>query len=204
LLGIRDEAVLRAMRAVPREDFVSERMREFAYRNAPLPIGMGQTISQPLVVASMAEVLELSPADKVFEIGCGSGYAAAVLSRIAKAVVWSHNAHLGDPSATEFGKHGQLNLGQLCRETFGEDVYVIGQGTDRGAVAAASHWEAEMEIKQFRPSRPDSFERLMHLAEIDAFFFPLSKSSNPQLTAALTARRLERAIGAMYRPKTER
>jgi hypothetical protein len=65
LLGIRDEAVLRAMRTVPREDFVSQSMREFAYRNAPLPIGMGQTISQPLVVASMTEALGLSPVDKV-------------------------------------------------------------------------------------------------------------------------------------------
>lgn len=122
----------------------------------------------------------------------------------AKAVVWAHNSHLGDASATEFGKHGQINLGQLCRQAFGADVYAIGQGTDHGTVAAASQWEAEMEIKSVRPSHPDSYERLMHLAELDAFFLPLSKSINQPLTSALAARRLERAIGVIYRPETER
>jgi protein-L-isoaspartate(D-aspartate) O-methyltransferase len=86
MLGIRDEAVLQAMRTVPREEFVSPDLREFAYRNAPLPIGSGQTISQPLIVAFMTEALELSPGERVLEIGTGSGYAAAVLSRIAHEV----------------------------------------------------------------------------------------------------------------------
>lgn len=86
LLGIRDEAVLRAMKEVPREAFVANEMQEFAYRNARLPIDSGQTVSQPLIVAHMAEALELAPDDKVLEIGAGSGYAAAVLSRIAKKV----------------------------------------------------------------------------------------------------------------------
>jgi protein-L-isoaspartate(D-aspartate) O-methyltransferase len=82
MLGIRDEAVLQAMRTVPREEFISAEMREFAYRNAPLPIGSGQTISQPLIVAHMTEALELAPHERVLEIGAGSGYAAADLSRI--------------------------------------------------------------------------------------------------------------------------
>ncbi len=85
-LGVRDEAVLTAMKAVPREEFVSDDLREFAYRNTPLPIESGQTISQPLIVAHMCEALELSPSDRVLEIGTGSGYAAAVLSRIAAEV----------------------------------------------------------------------------------------------------------------------
>ncbi|QDT91565.1 protein-L-isoaspartate(D-aspartate) O-methyltransferase [Gimesia algae] len=122
----------------------------------------------------------------------------------SKAIVWEHNSHLGNAAATQFGKHGQLNVGQLCRETYGEAVYAIGQGTDHGTVAAASSWEAPMEIKQVRPSHPDSYERLMHLSEIDAFFLPLTKSKNPQLTTALANRRLERAIGVIYRPETER
>lgn len=84
--GIRDPAVLRAMREVPREAFVPEDQREFAYRDSPLPIAAGQTISQPYIVALMAAALELAPEDRVLEVGTGSGYAAAVLSRIAVQV----------------------------------------------------------------------------------------------------------------------
>lgn len=122
----------------------------------------------------------------------------------SKAVVWAHNSHLGNADATQFGKHGQINVGQLCRQSFGDEVYAIGQGTDHGTVAAASNWDGVMEIKNVRPAHAESYERLMHLAEIDAFLLPLSKSSNQQLTNALAARRLERAIGVVYHPETER
>jgi protein-L-isoaspartate(D-aspartate) O-methyltransferase len=84
--GVRDRRVLEAMRTVPREAFVPENIAEFAYDDTPLPIGEEQTISQPYIVALMAEALELRPEDKVLEIGAGSGYAAAVLSRIAREV----------------------------------------------------------------------------------------------------------------------
>ncbi len=84
--GIRDPAVLAAMRQVPREAFVDQGMRELAYEDHPLPIDGGQTISQPYIVAYMTEALELSGTDRVLEIGTGSGYAAAVLSRIVHTV----------------------------------------------------------------------------------------------------------------------
>lgn len=84
--GIHDPAVLAAMREVPREAFVGEEMQDFAYDDYPLPIAEGQTISQPYIVAYMTEALELSSTDRVLEIGTGSGYAAAVLSRIAGTV----------------------------------------------------------------------------------------------------------------------
>jgi len=84
--GIGDDAVLRAMAEVPRELFVEPRDAALAYSDSPLPIGAGQTISQPFVVALMIEALELSPDDRVLEIGSGSGYAAAVLGRIAGEV----------------------------------------------------------------------------------------------------------------------
>jgi protein-L-isoaspartate(D-aspartate) O-methyltransferase len=122
----------------------------------------------------------------------------------SKGIIWAHNSHLGDATATQFGAHGQINLGQLCRERFGEEAYLIGQGTDHGTVAAASNWDGPMEVKQVRPSHPDSYERLMHLSEMNAFFLPLTKSRNSQLTSALAARRLERAIGVVYRPESER
>lgn len=109
----------------------------------------------------------------------------------SKAVVWEHNSHLGNAAATQFGKHGQINVGQLCREAFGTDVYAIGQGTDHGTVAAASDWEGAMEIKQVRPAHAESYERIMHMSELEAFFLPLSKSRNAHLTTALKARRSE-------------
>jgi protein-L-isoaspartate(D-aspartate) O-methyltransferase len=81
--GIKDEALLAAMRAIPREHFVPETATEFAYDDTPLPIEEGQTISQPFIVALMAEAAKLRHGDRVLEVGAGSGYAAAVLSRIA-------------------------------------------------------------------------------------------------------------------------
>lgn len=84
--GIRDPRVIEAMGTVPREEFVPREHMRRAYGDGPLPIGMGQTISQPYVVAWMAEALELGPGDRVLEVGTGSGYAAAVLGRLCEAV----------------------------------------------------------------------------------------------------------------------
>ena len=85
--GVVDTAVLGAFRTVPREEFVAEGQRGRAYEDHPLPIGSGQTISQPYVVAFMAEAMELRPTDHVLEVGAGSGYAAAIFSRLARDVV---------------------------------------------------------------------------------------------------------------------
>lgn len=85
--GIHDEAVLAAMGAVPRELFVPPELASEAYDDGPLPIGGGQTISQPWVVAAMIQMIEPQPTDRVLEVGAGSGYAAAVLSRIVAEVV---------------------------------------------------------------------------------------------------------------------
>jgi protein-L-isoaspartate(D-aspartate) O-methyltransferase len=85
--GVVDTAVLAAFRTVPRERFVPERQEPHAYEDHPLPIGGGQTISQPYVVAFMAEALELGPRDHVLEVGAGSGYAAAIFSRLAADVI---------------------------------------------------------------------------------------------------------------------
>jgi protein-L-isoaspartate(D-aspartate) O-methyltransferase len=84
--GIQDERVLAAMRAAPREAFVPEAFRDQAYADGPLPIGSGQTISQPYIVALMCEALQLKGAERVLEIGTGSGYAAAVLGHLAARV----------------------------------------------------------------------------------------------------------------------
>jgi protein-L-isoaspartate(D-aspartate) O-methyltransferase len=84
--GITDERVLEAMRQVPRHCFVPEDMWDMAYRDTPLPIGQGQTISQPYIVAYMTQLLHLAPEDRVLEIGTGSGYQVAILSRLAKQI----------------------------------------------------------------------------------------------------------------------
>jgi protein-L-isoaspartate(D-aspartate) O-methyltransferase len=90
--GVRNERVLAALRAVPREAFVAAELARSAYEDAPLPIGEAQTISQPFIVALTAAALELGPGDRVLEVGAGSGYAAAVLSRLA-AEVWAIERH---------------------------------------------------------------------------------------------------------------
>ncbi len=84
--GVRDARVLAAMREVPREEFVPKKSRDSSYEDKPLPIEEGQTISQPYIVALMIEALELAPGDRVLEIGAGTGYAAAILSRVAREV----------------------------------------------------------------------------------------------------------------------
>ncbi len=84
--GVADRRVLEAMRQVPREAFMAQRLHEFAYEDSPLPIEEGQTISQPYIVALMTEAAAVKPGDRVLDVGTGSGYAAAVLSRIAGKV----------------------------------------------------------------------------------------------------------------------
>jgi protein-L-isoaspartate(D-aspartate) O-methyltransferase len=105
--GIHDTAVLAAMRQVPREEFVHPSHQEQAYDDGPLPIGAGQTISQPYVVALMIARLELQPGDKVLEIGCGSGYAAAVLSRIVGEVYTVERI----PELAEFARRNLARCG---------------------------------------------------------------------------------------------
>jgi len=121
----------------------------------------------------------------------------------AKAVLWEHNSHLGDARATEMGVRGQLNVGQLCRERFGDDAYLIGLGTDHGTVAAADVWDGDMRVKRVRPAHPESYERLCHDTGVPAFVLPLRDPVRPEIHDELRTPRLERAIGVIYRPETE-
>jgi erythromycin esterase-like protein len=122
----------------------------------------------------------------------------------SKAVVWAHNSHIGNAAATDMGSmRGEINLGQLCRERFGSAAALIGFGTDRGTVAAASDWDGPMEIKQVRPAHPESYEKLCRDSGVGRFLLDLRAGRVPQLPAALAEPRLERAIGVIYRPETE-
>ena len=121
----------------------------------------------------------------------------------ARAVVWAHNSHLGDASATELGARGEHNVGQLARERFGSSAYLVGFGTHIGTVAAAHDWGDPMEVMEVRPSHERSYERLCHDSEIDAFLLPLRLPAELRLRSELRSERLERAIGVVYRPETE-
>jgi erythromycin esterase-like protein len=119
----------------------------------------------------------------------------------AKAVVWAHNSHLGDARATQMGSRGELNLGQLVRERVGGEAFVIGFTTHGGTVTAASEWDEPAQRKRVRPSMEGSYERLFHEAGLDDFMVPLRETA---VRDVLTEERLERAIGVIYRPDTER
>jgi len=120
----------------------------------------------------------------------------------AKVVVWEHNSHLGDARATEMGERGELNVGQLVRERHGSSAVLIGCSTHTGTVTAASDWDAPAERKRVRPALSDSYEALFH--EVGVPRFQLSLGEGSPLVTALSEPRLERAIGVIYRPETER
>jgi len=121
----------------------------------------------------------------------------------AKAVVWAHNSHIGDARHTAMGAiRDELNIGQLCRERFGEnDVALIGMGTHSGTVAAADDWDQPMAVKRVNPSRADSYERQFHDSGAGACLLDLS--GDHPVNRALRRPRLERFIGVIYRPETE-
>jgi protein-L-isoaspartate(D-aspartate) O-methyltransferase len=121
----------------------------------------------------------------------------------SKAVVWEHNSHVGDASATDMAARGELNIGQLCRQHFHERAYSVGFGTDRGTVAAASTWDGPMEVKRVRPSNERSYEWVCHASGVHAFTLALRHPRRDELRTELTEPRLERAIGVIYRPETE-
>ena len=120
----------------------------------------------------------------------------------AKAIVWAHNSHVGDASATEMSARGEFNIGQLARKKFGDSCYSIGFGTDHGTVAAASDWGGPMEIKRVRPALDNSYEKLCHQTGVPRFMLGLrDRASAP--ARGLMQPRLERAIGVIYRPESE-
>jgi erythromycin esterase-like protein len=124
----------------------------------------------------------------------------------SKAIVWAHNSHIGNAAFTDMGIHREeLNVGQLAKGKFGEKARLIGFGTHRGTVAAADDWDEPMQVKQVNPSLPESHERKSHEADIASFLLDLREGElGARLRAELMEPRLERFIGVIYRPETER
>jgi erythromycin esterase-like protein len=124
----------------------------------------------------------------------------------SKAIVWAHNSHIGNAAHTDMGKRrGELNIGQLCKERFDAKARLIGFGTHTGKVAAADDWDMPMKIKRVRPSLEGSYERMSHDSEVSRFLLDLrAEEIGRDINEALMEPRLERFIGVIYRPETER
>jgi len=120
----------------------------------------------------------------------------------SRIVVWAHNSHLGDARATEMGHRGELNLGQLVRTRFGKGALLVGFTTYSGSVTAASGWDSPAERKHVRPALPESYEVLLHRTGLPNFLLHLRKGDDASI--ALREPRLERAIGVIYLPRSER
>ena len=119
-----------------------------------------------------------------------------------KIVVWAHNSHLGDARATEAGERGEWNVGQLLRERYGEEVVNVGFTTYDGTVTAASDWDATPERMQVRAALPGSYESLFH--DVGQSRSLIALRGGGGMADLLRRPRLERAIGVIYRPQTER
>ncbi|MGV3569436.1 MAG: erythromycin esterase family protein [Ramlibacter sp.] len=119
-----------------------------------------------------------------------------------RMAVWAHNSHLGDASATEMGDQGEWNVGQLARDRWGAEATLVGFSTHHGTVTAASDWDGAGERKRVRPGLPGSYEDLFHQLGEERFWLPLADDA--KLAALLSQPRLQRAIGVIYQPRTER
>ncbi|KAK9322178.1 putative erythromycin esterase [Lipomyces orientalis] len=123
----------------------------------------------------------------------------------SKAVVWAHNSHVGDAQYTGMGMHrNEINIGQLCREQYASDVAIIGCGTHGGTVAAAHEWDGPMEMMKIQPSLPESYEHIFYKSQLSTFLLDLREGQHEGLREALMETRIERFIGVIYRPLTER
>ena len=121
---------------------------------------------------------------------------------VPKIVIWAHNSHLGDARATEMGRRGEVNVGQLVRQRHGGEAFSVGFSTYAGEVTAASHWGASAERKRVRPGLEGSYELRFHETEIPDFLVDLRTPN--EAVRQLRDPRLQRAIGVIYRPETER
>ncbi len=194
------ELQLRAAQYLQRDGHIAEDELFAAEQNARLiknaeqyyrAMFLGQVSSWNLRDQHMAETVKAL-----------AGHIEERLNCPAKIVVWAHNSHLGDARATQMGDMGELNLGQLARQFFPKHVCSIGFMTDHGTVTAASDWDGPAERKNVRPALEGSYEAVFHKAGLSRFF--LNLRDDYELSFNLGQPRLERAIGVIYKPETER
>ena len=164
--GIRDPRVLAAMQRVPRHEFLPPELQREAYEDRPLPIGYGQTVSQPYIVAAMLEALELQPSDRVLEVGTGSGYQTALLAELA-GKVYSIERH---PPLAEQAREALARLGYTRVEV------VVGDGTE--GLAGAAPFDAIL-VSAAAPKLPPPL--LEQLAEGGRMIVPVGFSAGQEL-----------------------
>ncbi len=163
------------------------------------------------LVASAEEYYRAMFADRADSWNLRDGHMAETLSRLMghlgrrgtppRLVVWEHNSHVGDARMTEMSRRGELNLGQLARQRWPDQVVLVGFTTHSGTVTAASNWDAAAERKRVRPALPGSVESVFHALGEPRFYLDLVSGRAAEV---LSSPLLERAIGVIYRPETER
>jgi erythromycin esterase-like protein len=194
------QAASALVRRVPRPADPVAAERHFAARRAAASVVNAEAYFRTAYGGSLAwNVRDRAMAENVEEI---AAHLTAQGGRPAKVVMWSHNTHSGDARATFAANRGELNLGQLMRQRHGDDAFLVGLFSHSGRVFAAPGWDERGRVYDMRPALPGSWSALFREAGLPAF--SLLMRGNPALRSALAQSRLERAIGVVYSPETER
>jgi erythromycin esterase-like protein len=190
----------RAMRGAERERRIADDQLFYAEQNARVVANAEQYYRSMF----LEEVSSWNLRDRhmVETIEAVAAHLGRKRSEPPKLAIWAHNSHLGDARATSMGNRGELNVGELMREKHAYDAVLVGFTTHTGTVTAASHWDEPPERKRVRPSLPGSYEVLFRAAEPSRFL--LMWRDDEPIAEGLRFGRLERAIGVIYRPETER
>lgn len=185
----------------PCEDAAVKQLKELQGRTGEYAQADGQVAEDELFYAEQNARL-VKNAEKYYRSMFRGRVSSWNLRDRTKVVLWAHNSHLGDARATDMGDAGELNVGQLVRQRYGRDAVLVGLTTYRGTVTAASSWGAPAERKRVRPGLSGSYEALFHDTAMPSFLLTLRDDG--KVVTALRKRLLERAIGVIYLPETER
>ena len=193
-------AVVAEVRRLPRPEAPAEAESHFAAVRAAASVAGGEAYFRSVYAGSMSwNVRDQQMARNLDEI---AEHVGRVSGRPGKVVAWAHNSHMGDARATFAARQGELNIGQLMRQRHGEAALLVGFFTYTGTVMAAPEWDAPGRVYQVRPALAGSYSDLFHRSGIPAFSLVLRR--NKELARHFGQPRLQRAIGVIYRPETER
>ncbi|HEX8442460.1 MAG TPA: erythromycin esterase family protein [Allosphingosinicella sp.] len=193
------QAVIGLVEGLPTPTGPVQRERHFAARRSAASVAGGEAYFRTVYAGSLAwNVRDQHMARNVEEI---ANHVGALSGRPGKVVVWSHNTHSGDARATFAADRGELNLGQLMRQRYRDAAFLVGFFTYTGTVMAAPEWDAPGRVYQLRPALPESYSGLFHRAGVSNFSMMLRGNAS---AAEFGRDRLERAVGVIYLPQSER